>query len=87
MLSTHQHPQYQSDGRPKMWARIQYDRWNEEVERQKSKSEVDESSDKKHEEMKDEKEKQARTESDVSKESDALREDYEALFIVAKNTH
>ena len=75
-----------------MWARIQYDRWNEEVERQKSQCEAEESSVRKHEEMNNEKEKPTGekprgTESDVSKESEALREDYEALFIVAKNTH
>ena len=68
-----------------MWARIQYDRWNEEVERQKSKTEeVVEIPE--NEEMKSKEEQTPVTESEVAKEREALREDYEALFIVAKNT-
>ena len=67
-----------------MWARVQYDRWNEEVERQKSKTEEVE---RKTEEMKNEKEKSAVIESDVTKEREVPREDYETLFIVAKNTY
>ena len=66
-----------------MWARVQYDRWNEEVERQKLKTEVEG----KTEEMKNEQEKSTVTESEITKEREALREDYETLFIVAKNTY
>ena len=81
------YPQYQSNGWPNMWARIQYDRWNEEVERQKLKTEVGQISEKKNEEMKNKKENSTVTESDVAKEREALREDYETLFIVAKSTY
>ena len=70
-----------------MWARIQYDRWNEEVERQKLKTEDGEVSEKKNEEMKSKKENSTLTESDIAKEREALREDYETLFIVAKSTY
>jgi len=68
-----------------MWARIQYDRWNEEVERQKSKCEVEEIPERSNEEMKNKKEQPA--EADATKEREALQEDYETLFIVAKNTY
>ena len=70
-----------------MWARIQYDRWNEEVERQKLKTEVGQISEKKNEEMKNKQENSTVTESDIAKEREALREDYETLFIVAKSTY
>ena len=70
-----------------MWARIQYDRWNEEVERQRMKLEAEAISERKNEEMKNKEEKSTLTESEATKDREALREDYETLFITAKNTH
>ena len=70
-----------------MWARIQYDRWNEEVERQKLNAELREIQERKNEEMKNNEENPTLTETEVTKEREALREDYEALFVVAKNTY
>ena len=70
-----------------MWARIQYDRWNEEVERQKMRLEAEAISERKNEEMKNKEEKSTLTESEATKDREALREDYETLFITAKNTH
>ena len=70
-----------------MWARIQYDRWNEEVERQKLNAELREIQERKNQEMKNNKENPTLTETEVTKEREALREDYEALFVVAKNTY
>ena len=70
-----------------MWARIQYDRWNEEVEQQKLNAELREVQERKKEEMKNNQEDPTQTETEVTKEREALREDYEALFVVAKTTH
>ena len=57
------------------------------MERQKLRLEAEAISERKNEEMKNKEEKSALTESEATKDREALREDYETLFITAKNTH
>ena len=57
------------------------------MERQKLNAELREIQERKNQEMKNNKENPTLTETEVTKEREALREDYEALFVVAKNTY
>ena len=57
------------------------------MERQKLRLEAEAISERKNEEMKNKEEKSTLTESEATKDREALREDYETLFITAKNTH
>ena len=65
-----------------MWARLQYDRWNEEVQAAAAKqNETEEMSEIK--EVKMGEEPSERTESDQNKENEGgIREDYKTLMIV-----
>ena len=65
-----------------MWARLQYDRWNEEVQAAAAKqNETEEVSEIK--EVKMGEEPSERTESDQNKENEGgIREDYKTLMIV-----
>ena len=57
------------------------------MERQKLRLQAEAISERKNEEMKNKEEKSTLTESEATKDREALREDYETLFITAKNTH